>query len=168
MKRIHPNRLTQTALLAAIALGVWYLESLLPPFTAVPGVKPGLANCLTLYALYTLGRKEAAGVLTVRVLLAAVLAGGMGSFLYSAAGGLLCLLVMLCVKLPPQQMWVTSVFGAIAHNAGQLTVAALLMRTAVVFVYLPHLLIAAILAGTLTGLTAQFAYFRLHKYTKEG
>jgi hypothetical protein len=42
------------------------------------------------------------------------------------------------------------------------------MRTAVVFVYLPHLLIAAILAGTLTGLTAQFAYFRLHKYTKEG
>ena len=128
MKR-QAKRLCETALLAAVGLGIFVLEAQLPPLTAVPGIKPGLANCVTLAALYLLGCREAAGVLAVRILLGAVYTGSPVSLLYSAAGGLACYLVMapLSRVFPARQLWIVSVFGALAHNAGQLAAAAVLL-----------------------------------------
>jgi len=60
-----------------------------------------------------------------------------------------------------RQMWIVSVFGALAHNAGQLAVAMFVMRTPVVLALAPYLVIASILAGTLTGLATQFTYARV-------
>ena len=164
------KKLTLTALLAAMALGIYVLEAQLPPLTAIPGVKLGLANCMTLAALYLLGRREAAGVLAVRIVLAAAFSGQMLSFLFSLGGGIACFLVMalLCRTFSERQIWIVSVFGALAHNAGQLIVASMVMRTPMGFAWAPHLVIAAVLAGTVTGLSTQFAYLRIKNHVNRG
>lgn len=164
MKR-QAKRLCETALLAAVGLGIFVLEAQLPPLTAVPGIKPGLANCVTLAALYLLGCREAAGVLAVRILLGAVYTGSPVSLLYSAAGGLACYLVMapLSRVFPSRQLWIVSVFGALAHNAGQLAAAAVLLGGGAVLAYAPALILGALAAGTLTGLASQAAVQRIRK-----
>ncbi|MDY3070698.1 MAG: Gx transporter family protein [Eubacteriales bacterium] len=164
MKR-QAKRLCETALLAAVGLGIFVLEAQLPPLTAVPGIKPGLANCVTLAALYLLGCREAAGVLAVRILLGAVYTGSPVSLLYSAAGGLACYLVMapLSRVFPARQLWIVSVFGALAHNAGQLAAAAVLLGGGAVLAYAPALILGALAAGTLTGLASQAAVRRIRK-----
>ncbi len=167
MIRLNPKirRLCETALLAALALGIFVLEAQLPPLTAIPGIKLGLANCMTLAALYLLGPREAAGVLTVRVILAAVYTGSPVAFLYSAAGGVACFLVMALLAriFPARQIWVVSVFGALAHNAGQLAVAVVILGGGAVLAYTPVLILAALIAGTFTGLATQAAVLRLTK-----
>ncbi|MCI6907798.1 MAG: Gx transporter family protein [Eubacteriales bacterium] len=164
MKR-QAKRLCETALLAAVGLGIFVLEAQLPPLTAVPGIKPGLANCVTLAALYLLGCREAAGVLAVRILLGAVYTGSPVSLLYSAAGGLACYLVMapLSRVFPARQLWIVSVFGALAHNSGQLAAAAVLLGGGAVLAYAPALILGALAAGTLTGLASQAAVRRIRK-----
>ena len=164
MKR-QAKRLCETALLAAVGLGIFVLEAQLPPLTAVPGIKPGLANCVTLAALYLLGCREAAGVLAVRILLGAVYTGSPVSLLYSAAGGLACYLVMapLSRVFPARQLWIVSVFGALSHNAGQLAAAAVLLGGGAVLAYAPALILGALAAGTFTGLASQAAVRRIRK-----
>lgn len=149
-------------MLAAVALLLFIVEAQLPPLTAIPGVKIGLANAVTLSAVYLCGRRDAAAILFVRVCLGAVFAGNPTTFLYSAAGAALCLAVT-CILCKPLQktVWVVSVFGAIAHNTGQLLAASVLMQSAAVFWYLPYLLIAAVISGAFTGLCVQYLLTRL-------
>ena len=63
--------------------------------------------------------------------------------------------------LKPNQLWLGSVFGAMSHNIGQLFAAMILMKTTVVWLYLPALLAVSVLTGALTGLAAQFVVSRL-------
>ena len=49
------KKLAVTALLAAVALTVFVIESNIPPLTPIPGIKPGLSNIVTLFAVYVLG-----------------------------------------------------------------------------------------------------------------
>lgn len=156
------KRIALDAMLAAVALLLFIVEAQLPPLTAIPGVKIGLANAVTLSAVYLCGRRDATAILFVRVCLGAVFAGNPTTFLYSAAGAALCLAVT-CILCKPLQktVWVVSVFGAIAHNTGQLLAASVLMQSAAVFWYLPYLLIAAVISGAFTGLCVQFLLTRL-------
>ena len=80
------QRLTQLALLTAVALIIFIIEAQIPPLTAIPGVKMGLANIITLVTLYRFGRRDALMVLLVRVFLGSVFAGQMMTLLYSLAG----------------------------------------------------------------------------------
>ena len=155
MKRT--KKLVLTALLAAAALGVYVLEAQIPAPVPVPGVKLGLANIITLAAMVLLGRREAAAVLAVRLLLGSMFAGRMSALLYSAAGGVLAYAVMaiLIGALPEHLIWVVSALAAIAHNIGQLVTAVLITATPGLLWYAPALLIAAVLTGVFTGLAAQ-------------
>ena len=149
------KKLVLTAILAAVALGVYVLEAQIPAPVPVPGVKLGLANVVTLAAMALLGRRQALAVLLVRLLLGSMFSGGLSALLYSLAGGLLAYAVMAAL-LRVLPLWAVSVLAAIAHNLAQLSVAVLVTGTPSLFWYGPALLLAAILTGAFTGLAAQY------------
>ncbi|MGN0635728.1 MAG: Gx transporter family protein [Acutalibacteraceae bacterium] len=158
------KRLTVNALLTATALLLFLVEMQIPPLTTIPGIKIGLANVVTLFSLAYCGKKNAAMILFTRILLGSVFAGSFSAFLYSLSGGILCYAAMcIAMHFLQKPLWPVSVFGAVAHNIGQLAAAALLMQTASVFWYLPYLLLAAILSGTFTGICASLVLQRISK-----
>ena len=154
------KKLVFMALLTAISLVVWVIEAQIPPPVPVPGVKLGLASVVTLSAMLLLGRKEALAVLLVRVLLSAVFAGSFSAILFSLTGGVLSWAVMaLLIKPFPDKLeWVVSVFGAIAHNAGQLLAAIAVTRTPSLISFAPVLLASAIVTGAFTGVAAMYLH----------
>ena len=156
-------RITRLALLTAIALTIFLAEAQLPALTAVPGVKLGLANIVTVYAMFALGPGDALLVLSGRVFLGAVFSGQMMTLIYSAAGGFLswCVLCLLRRLLTGEQIWLASPVAAVFHNLGQLLAAAAVLRSWAVMAWLPYLIIAAILAGLFTGVAAQALLRRL-------
>ena len=155
-------------ILVALAIALSYLENLIPWTVAAPGVKLGLANVVTVYAVFSLGAWEAGGILLVRVLLGSLFTGQMMSLLYSAVGGVLALLTALGLKriLTGTQIWVASCFSAVAHNLGQIAVAIAITRTPALLSYLPVLLVSGLLTGLFTGLAAQALLQHLHKIGK--
>jgi len=124
---MQTRRLPLLALYTVIALVIFVAEAQIPLPVPLPGVKLGLANIVTLAALYFLGRREAGLILTARILLGAFLTGVPSMLLFSASGGLFAFLVMALAQklLPREQIWVVSALGAIAHNTGQLLAAVL-------------------------------------------
>lgn len=157
------KRLTRMALLAAVALILFVVEAQLPAPIPVPGVKLGLANIVTVYAMFRLGPKDTLLILLCRVVLGGIFAGQVMTLFYSLAGGILCWLVMLGMRrvVTEKQIWVCSVVGAIAHNAGQTAVAVAITQTPGLVAYFPVLLLSGIAAGVLTGVCAQLVYLRL-------
>ncbi len=162
---MNTRRLCILALLSAIALTIWAAEALIPPIVPLPGVRLGLANVVTLLTLYLYGRREAALVLAVRLILGAALAGTVMSFLYSLAGGLLSLVVMALLRprVRESRVWMLSAYAAAAHNLGQLLTARLAMGTPGVWWYLPPLVLSGLVTGIFTGLCARFALPLLRK-----
>lgn len=159
------RRLTLLALLTAIALTIFMAEAQLPPILPIPGVKLGLANIVTVYAMFALGPGDAMMILLCRVFLGSVFSGQMMTLFYSLAGGALSWLVMLLLRrvLTLRQMWLCSPIAGIFHNLGQLLAAVVLMGTWTVLAYLPYLIIAGAISGVFTGLCAQFLLARLKK-----
>ena len=159
------NRLTRLALLTTIALIIFTVEAQIPVPVPFPGVKLGLANVVTVYAAFTMLPGETLMILLARIILGSLFTGNMLAMLYSLGGGALCILVTLPLArlLARDQMWIASIAGAVFHNLGQIIVAALVMKTAAVFVYLPPLFISGVITGTFTGLAAQALTNRLSK-----
>ncbi len=152
------RRLMFDALLTAVALTIFLVEARIPSPVPIPGVKLGLANIVTLYAMFVLGPLDALAILLCRVLLGGMFAGQMMTLLYSLSGGLLCWLLTAALKrvMTLRQIWLCSIFGAIAHNIGQIAAAIAVARTPSLIVYLPVLMISGIVAGTFTGVSAQY------------
>ena len=163
------KKLAILALFAALALGIYGLESLIPNPFPIPGIKLGLANIITLVVLRRFGVGEAALVLTVRILLSALLFGNGVTLLYSAAGGVLCLAIEFVINrfLKGKAIFVTAIFGALFHNAGQLVIAYFLTKVINVIIYAPYLGISAILTGLFTGLCAYYTLKLLPKIIRE-
>ncbi len=164
-QRSQTQRLTQLALLTAVALIIFIIEAQIPPLTAIPGVKLGLTNIITLVTLYSFGRRDALMVLLVRIFLGSVFSGQMLTLLFSLCGGLLCYTVcaVLYRRIPLQRLWLLSMIGAVCHNIGQLAAAAFVLDTMDVFWYLPLLLLSGLLTGCFTGLVAGAVLMRLSK-----
>jgi len=162
------GRVTRLALLTAIALTIFMAEAQIPALTAVPGVKLGLANIVTVYAVFVLGPGDALLVLSARVFLGAVFSGQMMTLIYSAAGGFLswCVLCVLRKLFTEKQIWLASPAAAVFHNFGQLLAAAAVLRSWAVMAYLPYLIIAAVIAGLFTGIAAQTLIKQLKKIQK--
>ena len=160
-----PRRVTRLALLTAIALTIFMVETQIPIPIAIPGVKLGLANIVTVYAVFVLGPGDALMILVSRVFLGAVFSGQMMTLFYSLGGGLLCwtALVVLRRLFTRDQIWLCSPAAAVFHNFGQLLVAAALMKTWVVMTYLPYLIVAGLVSGLFTGLCAQLLIRRLER-----
>jgi heptaprenyl diphosphate synthase len=147
--------LTVLALTIAVAMILSYLESMIPAFVAIPGIKMGLANIAVVFALYKLGWKEAAGVSLLRVVLVSLLFGHLASFFYSFAGAVLSLLGMILLKKTGRFSEVAvSVTGGVLHNIGQIAMACILLETDVVRFYLPFLILSGTLAGVVIGVAA--------------
>ena len=159
-KRITVQKISLVGVFAALSLGIYAFEVLIP-VSGIGGIKLGLANIVTLAAMLFIGRIEAGCVLGIRIVLASALYGTVVSFLFSLFGGTLAYAVMCLTvrRFDKQQIWVVSVFGALAHNAGQLCAAAMFAGTASVFTLAPYLVISAVGTGVLTGLTVQRLWF---------
>ena len=159
------GRLTRLALLTAIALTIFMVEAQLPVVTVVPGIKLGLANIVTVYAMFTFGPGDTLMMLAGRIFLGAVFSGQMMTLIYSAAGGFLswCVLLLLRKMLDRRQIWLCSPVAGVFHNLGQLLAAAAVMKTWTVLAYLPYLVLAGIIAGLFTGVAAQALINRLER-----
>ncbi|MBQ7358500.1 MAG: Gx transporter family protein [Lachnospiraceae bacterium] len=153
------SRMTHLALLTAMALILTLVESALPPLAPIPGIKLGLANIITLIALYFMTPADAFVIMLVRILLASLFAGQAMSMMYSFAGGLFCFAAMLLTKklLSERFIILTSMVGAIFHNVGQILIAYLLTKTTGIFLYFPILLLSGLITGLFTGLCAFYA-----------
>lgn len=151
------RKLTTMALLSAVALTIFIIEAQIPALIPIPSVKLGLANIVTVFAVFALGAKEGAGILFVRIFLGAILSGNFGSVFYSAAGGLLAILATIALKLVVResQIWICSCLAAVAHSIGQIIVAIWISGTTSVLLYLPVLIVCSIITGLFTGLCAQ-------------
>lgn len=151
------RRLTVCSLLTAVALTIFVLEAQIPLPLPVPGLKLGLSNVVTVFALAVLGWKEALAIVLLRIVLGNLLIGQPLAMLYSLAGGLLSFLCMALILrvLKKHQLWICGVFGGIAHNIGQMAVAAAVTATPALWMYLAVLIPCGILTGAFTGLCAQ-------------
>ena len=155
------KKLTALALLTATAMILSYVESLVPS-VGVPGVKLGLANIAVIFALFRLGGKSALAVSLVRVFMVTMLFGSMSALLYSLAGAALSLGVMALLRRTDRFSTVgVSVAGGVAHNAGQILMAMLLLGTARLAYYYPVLVISGVAGGIFTGLAAALLIRRI-------
>ncbi|BAK48277.1 hypothetical protein CXIVA_23100 [Clostridium sp. SY8519] len=164
----HKN-LAFLGIFLALALILSYVESLIPFFFGVPGMKLGLTNLVIVVLLYCMGSREAYLISIVRVILAGFLFGNLFSIIYSLAGALLSLTVMMLIKKTGRYRVVTvSTVGGICHNIGQLIVAALVVNSYNIFSYLPVLLIAGLVTGLIIGLVSQELILRVRKFFQKG
>lgn len=164
------KKLTRMALLTTVALIIFMVEAQIPSPIPIPGIKLGLANIVTVYAMFALSPGQTLAILVCRVFLGSVFSGQLMTLFYSMGGGLLCWLIMLLLRriLSKKQLWVAGVFGAIFHNIGQIIVAILLTRTPGLVAYLPILMVSGVLTGAFTGLCAQFLLARLDQIGQNG
>lgn len=156
------NKVAYMGLFLALALICSYVESLIPFYFGVPGVKLGLTNIVVVMVLYCIGAKEAFGISVLRIILSGFLFGNLFSILYSLAGGLLSFFIMLLLKKTKKfGIPAVSVAGGISHNIGQLIVAALVVENYHIFYYGTVLFAAGIATGFLIGMTAQEVVLRV-------
>lgn len=162
------RRLTELAVLTALSLIIFIVELQIPNPFPIPGIKLGLANIITVYAVYHYKAHEVAATVAVRLILGAVFTGNFTALLYSASGAFLCLVGMLVLRrfIDEKHLWMASVFGAVLHNTGQMAAALLVTQTVQLLLYYPFLLVSGCLAGAFTGLCAQLITARIKGWKK--
>ena len=164
---LDTKRMVTLSALIAVAMILSYIESLIPAFVAVPGVKMGLSNIATVFALYALGWPYAICVSVVRVFLSTLLFGNFVSLIYSLSGAALALLAMILLKkLNTFSSIGISVAGGVCHNAGQIIAACIVMENAAISLYIIPLIISGTLAGVVIGVLAGMLVERIKKYLK--
>ena len=154
----HGQRIALYGLLTCVALVAAYVEALIPLPVTVPGVKLGLGNVVVLFALERLGERPAFYLMLAKVLCTGLLFANPSMMLYSLAGGLLSLALMILAK---KSGWFSliavSVIGGVAHNAGQLALVAALLSPAVALVNAPVLAVSGVVAGLAVGALTSLA-----------
>lgn len=164
-KKLSTKQLVTISALVAVAMILSYVESMIPAFVAVPGVKVGLSNIATVFALYTLGWPYAIGISVVRVFLSSLLFGNFVGMIYSLSGAALALVSMILLKkLDIFSTVGISVVGGVCHNIGQIIAACIVMETAAIAVYIIPLLFSGTIAGIVIGLIAGNLVERVKKY----
>ena len=164
-KKLTTRQLVTLSALIAVAMILSYVESMIPAFVAVPGVKVGLSNIATVFALYALGWPYAICVSVVCVFLSALLFGNFVSLIYSLSGAALALIVMILLKkLDKFSSIGISVAGGVCHNAGQIIAACIVMETTAIAIYIIPLIISGTIAGVVIGLVAGNLVERVRKH----
>ena len=159
--KLTTKNLALCAVLTALALGLSTLENLFPVSLLVPlpGVKLGLANIVTVFALYQLGAVPALVILVARCLLGSLFAGNASALLFSLMGGIGAMLVMIALRrVRGLSVYGVSIAGAAAPNIGQIGAAMIVLGGTAVLGYLPVLLGVSLLTGTLTGFVASLLF----------
>ena len=141
------KKLTMTALLAALALIFSYIEVLIPFSPAIPGIKLGIANLAVIVALYHMGLKYAITINVVRIFIAGLLFSGVFGIIYSLAGAILSMTVMVLLKKTGLfSVAGVSMAGGVAHNLGQILAAAFLVSNLSIFIYFPVLIFSGLIS----------------------
>lgn len=147
------SKIANLGLFSALAIIFGYIETLLPLFSGIPGIKLGLANLAVLFMLNRYSFKEAALVSIIRILVIGFMFGNLFSILYSLAGAVLSLTVMTLVKRYTNfSIFSISICGGISHNLGQLFIAIFLVKNTALSIYAPALFLSGIVTGALIGL----------------
>ena len=155
--RLSSSVIARVALMSSLALIFSYIEAIIPYSPAVPGIKLGLANIVTVIALYKFGRRDALAVSVIRIVIAGLLFNGLFGMLYSLAGAILSLLGMIWLKKTDLFSVVgVSMAAGVLHNLGQLLVASALIEDLRIFFYFPVLLFSGIAAGILVGIASAY------------
>ena len=164
MKR-STEKLTALALFSAMAIIFSYIEAVLPPiWSAIPGIKVGLANIVTVTLLYKFSIKEASIVAFIRIIVIALLFGNVMTLVYSLAGFVLSVVIMAILKRTGLFSSVgVSVAGGVFHNLGQITVAMIMLQTKEIGYYMIVLAITGTVAGILIGIAGNY----LLKFSKK-
>jgi heptaprenyl diphosphate synthase len=148
----------------ALALICSYVEVLIPIPIGIPGIKLGLANIVIVFALYSMGIKEALVLSIMRVTISGFMFGNVIAIAYSLAGGLLSLLIMYLLKKTDKLSCISiSIAGGIFHNIGQMIIATILVDNYYVLYYVPVLMIAGFITGACIGVVAQEVFLRIGK-----
>lgn len=158
------RKIAYYGLLVALAFIFSYVESLFPINLGIPGVKLGLANLVVIVSLYLFGIREAAVISFIRIVLSGITFGSPAAMVYSLAGGVLSLLIMVIVKKTNKFSTMgVSVAGGIFHNVGQIIVAMIVLETQSLIYYLPVLIVSGLVAGVVIGILAAEIIKRLPK-----
>ena len=151
------RKLTTASILTALALALSWIERLIPLelLIPLPGIKLGLANTVTLFALYTMDFPSAALILAARCLIGGLFSGNLTALAFSLTGGAFSMVAMAVAKRSQHlSVYGVSVLGAAAHNCGQILVASVLMHSMYIVFYLPYLLIIGTVCGCATATVA--------------
>lgn len=152
------------AMMSALALIFSYIEAIIPINFGIPGIKLGIANLVILTSLYVLGIGYTFTINILRIFVAGLLFNGLFGAVYSLAGGLLSLAVMVLLKKTGLFSTIgISMAGGVAHNLGQLLVAALIVSNMKLFFYFPVLLFSGIISGILIGILTYLILKKLPK-----
>ncbi len=159
------NTIAITALMVTLALIFSYVEAIIPYNPGIPGIKLGIANIVTLIALYKLSPKHALTVSVIRVIIAGLLFNGLFAAVYSLAGALLSLAGMIALKATGKfSIAGVSMAGGVLHNMGQLAVAALILSDTKIFLYFPVLLFSGMITGIVIGIGASVICQRINHF----
>ena len=150
----NTKKLTLCAVMISLALALNYLERFIPLqlLIPLPGIKLGLANIVTLVALYMLDVKSAVIILVIRCLMGSMFGGGVTGLMFSMTGGVLAILTMILAgRIKCFSIFGVSILGAAAHNIGQIMASMVLMQSVYIGAYLPYLLFVSLFTGFATG-----------------
>lgn len=158
------KRMVFLSFLVSIALVIYIIEAQIP--VLFPGIKLGLANIISLTALLLLGWKEALLIMLLRTILGSIFGGTVASLMFSLAGGILSNVVMIILYKyfkNSMSLWTISICGAVFHNIGQLFIASIVVQDFRIYIYLPVLLVSAVLTGCFIGLCTKFLAAHINK-----
>lgn len=167
MKKI--NKMIFLSLLVSIGLGLSVLESAIPLPITIPGAKLGLSNMVILITLVIFGFKEGLIVGVLKSIVLVLVTGSISSLFYSLSGAIFSCFAMYFIYSFFSNTFSligVSVFGAIAHNIAQVTVAALMMNNVRIYSYLPILILMSLLTGYFVGLSSIYISTNLKKNFK--
>ena len=166
MKKGKKSKVAFLGMLLGVAFVLAYVESLIPFFAGIYGMKLGLANLAVMLALYNLGEKEAFYITVARIVLVAFTFGNLFSMLYSLAGGIFSFFIMVFAK---KTTWFSisgvSVLGGVFHNIGQIIVAMCIVENEKILFYLPVLFISGVITGGMIGMLSGIITKRISKVT---
>ncbi len=166
-KRFSTRTVALCGLLTAMMLVLGFIESLIPVSFAIPGIKLGLSNSVLMFALYVLDAPIAFLLMLLKVILSGLLFGGVSAMMYAMAGGITSMLVMILFKHLKFSMPVVSMLGAVAHSAGQVLLAMVILQTSQLLYYLAILTLISLLTGAVTGIAAQATVKHIQKLGKK-
>jgi heptaprenyl diphosphate synthase len=141
-------------------------ERLVPIQAIVPinGLKLGLANIVTMFALFFLGARPTFAIVIVRCLLGMALGMSPISFAFSITGALFAAITMLLLKKGYDKqlsLYGISLAGSAAFNIGQVLVASLIMQDIAIFTYVPVLMVGGCITGLITASISTLLFDRI-------
>ncbi|MBQ0000959.1 MAG: Gx transporter family protein [Clostridiales bacterium] len=161
--KVDNKKLAFLGIVSAVAIIFGYVESLVPVFMGIPGVKLGLANLAVLFVLHRYTLKEAAAVSLIRILVIGFMFGNMMSIIYSIAGAALSMIVMKLMLMKTDfSLLGVSVAGGVTHNIGQLLIYMCIMETTSLSYYAPVLIVSGVATGLVIGYLTQETSKRIH------